>query len=160
MAFLDSSSWASVLVNGSPTSEFSIKRGLRQGDPLSLFLFILVVEGLHNALSTTGSSDLIRGVKFGSPEVLLDRFQSKLSSWKADLLYIGGRHTLIKAILGISSIYYFSSSMVPRIAFERNLEEIHVTWTQFEKKRDKIATLHEDNRDLAHSAWRRRHNPL
>ncbi|GKD91102.1 retrotransposable element Tf2, partial [Tanacetum coccineum] len=35
--------------------------------------------------------------------------------------------------------------------FGRNLEEIHVTWTQFEKKRDKIATLHEDDQDLAYS---------
>ncbi|GKB89405.1 putative RNA-directed DNA polymerase, eukaryota, reverse transcriptase zinc-binding domain protein [Tanacetum coccineum] len=66
-----SSSRASVLVNGGHNSEFSIKRGLRQGDPLSPFLFILVMDGLHNALSTAVSSGLIRGVKFGSPELTI-----------------------------------------------------------------------------------------
>nr|GEW37923.1 hypothetical protein [Tanacetum cinerariifolium] len=29
--------------------------------------------------------------------------------------------------------------------FGRHLEEIHVTWTQYGKKQDKIATLHEDD---------------
>jgi hypothetical protein len=36
----------SVLVNGSPTGEISIKRGLKQGDPLAPLLFLLVAEGL------------------------------------------------------------------------------------------------------------------
>nr|GEV98806.1 putative RNA-directed DNA polymerase, eukaryota, reverse transcriptase zinc-binding domain protein [Tanacetum cinerariifolium] len=61
----------SVLVNSSLTLEFSIKRGLRQGVPLLSFLFILVMEGFHNALSIAVSSSLIRGIKFGSPEIAI-----------------------------------------------------------------------------------------
>ncbi|GKC82420.1 cysteine-rich receptor-like protein kinase [Tanacetum coccineum] len=37
----------SVLVNGSPTGEFSMTRGIRQGDLLYPYLFLMVAESLH-----------------------------------------------------------------------------------------------------------------
>ncbi|GJV20810.1 hypothetical protein Tco_1369830 [Tanacetum coccineum] len=39
-------------------------------------------------------------------KMLIDRFRSKLSTWKASLLSIGGRLTLIKFVLGSLGIYY------------------------------------------------------
>jgi hypothetical protein len=42
-----SSAKMAVLVNGSPTKEFSMERGLCQGDPLSPLLFLITAEGLN-----------------------------------------------------------------------------------------------------------------
>ncbi|XP_058780367.1 uncharacterized protein LOC131654005 [Vicia villosa] len=36
----------SILVNGSPSKEFAVEIGLRQGDPISPFLFVIVTEAL------------------------------------------------------------------------------------------------------------------
>ncbi|GKD59320.1 RNA-directed DNA polymerase, eukaryota, reverse transcriptase zinc-binding domain protein, partial [Tanacetum coccineum] len=62
---------ASILINGSPTSEFSLKRGLRQGDPLSPFLFIILMEGLHITLKNGLTENMFRGICIGSPGIRL-----------------------------------------------------------------------------------------
>ncbi|GKD35485.1 RNA-directed DNA polymerase, eukaryota, reverse transcriptase zinc-binding domain protein [Tanacetum coccineum] len=60
---------SSILVNGIPTSEFSINRGFRQGDPLSPFLFILVMKGLHNAFAEAVGNGLISGININNSTI-------------------------------------------------------------------------------------------
>jgi len=57
-ACLESSS-VSVLVNGSPTQEFKPRIGLRQGDPLAPFLFLIVAEGLVGVVRKAVENDLL-----------------------------------------------------------------------------------------------------
>ncbi|XP_074327725.1 putative mitochondrial protein AtMg01250 [Apium graveolens] len=57
-----SSAHISVLVNGSPTSEFAPTRGLRQGDPLSPLLFNLVVDTLSRMIEKASEQGSFRGI--------------------------------------------------------------------------------------------------
>jgi len=52
----------SILVNGSPTKEFKPKRGLRQGDPLAPFLFLIVVEGLTRLMTNASSAGIFKDI--------------------------------------------------------------------------------------------------
>lgn len=54
----------SVLVNGSPMEEVLLQKGLRQGDPLAPFLFLLVAEGLSRMMSRVVELGLFSGFSF------------------------------------------------------------------------------------------------
>jgi len=53
-------------VNGCPTKEVNIQRGLKQEDPIAPFLFLLVVEGLSSLVRSAEEKGLYRGFKVGN----------------------------------------------------------------------------------------------
>ena len=59
----------SVLVNGSPSKEFKPSRGLRQGDPLAPFLFLVAAEGLAGIVRQALKVNMLSGLKIGSKEL-------------------------------------------------------------------------------------------
>ncbi|XP_071708944.1 uncharacterized protein [Rutidosis leptorrhynchoides] len=80
------SSHALLLLNGSPSSEFKIGRGLRQGDPLSLFLFIIGMVGLQAAIKDASDAMLYRGLRIGS---LSFSVNFSLNMYADDVLFVG-----------------------------------------------------------------------
>jgi ribonuclease HI len=52
----------SLLVNGEPHGYLKPSRGLRQGDPLSPYLFLLCAEGLHSLISQASVQGEMQGV--------------------------------------------------------------------------------------------------
>lgn len=65
------SSKSSVLVNGSPIAKFSLEWGLRQGDPMSSFLFLLVMEALNVAMSDAVELNIFKPLKVGGNKIML-----------------------------------------------------------------------------------------
>ena len=59
-----------MLVNGSPIKEFFMERGLCQGDPLSPFLFNLVVEVLSRLLDKARDRGMIKGKDLGTRQFI------------------------------------------------------------------------------------------
>eukprot|EP00253_Pinus_taeda_P035515 PITA_35515 len=53
----------SILLNGAPTITFNASRGLRQGDPLSPFLFIIAAEGLGRYFRKEARERKIQGLR-------------------------------------------------------------------------------------------------
>ncbi|GJY31543.1 RNA-directed DNA polymerase, eukaryota, reverse transcriptase zinc-binding domain protein [Tanacetum coccineum] len=103
-------SHSSVLVNGSPTAEFELFRGLRQGDPMSPFLFILAMEGLHALTSKAEASGLFKGASVGCNNMYISHLK-----YADDVFFFGEwswmwtGHTIMEELL---------SDMGRRIPFE------------------------------------------
>ncbi|KAJ0897860.1 putative RNA-directed DNA polymerase [Helianthus annuus] len=228
---------SSVLVNGAPTFLFRCEKGMRQGDPLSPFLFLVVMEALSCMINRAKNADLIKGIAtpnngpvithllyaddsivvgewsksemvnivrvfrcfflcsglkinieksnlYGigvgveetnelasevgcKPDVLpfkylglnvganmnqirnwqpvYDIFRKRLAIWKSNLLSIGGRVVIIKAVLESLPCYYFSlykapkkvisdlESMVKKFLWGGSIEERKTHWVAWDR---------------------------
>nr|GEV64276.1 RNA-directed DNA polymerase, eukaryota, reverse transcriptase zinc-binding domain protein [Tanacetum cinerariifolium] len=260
---------ASILINGSPTCEFNILRGLCQGDPLSPFLFIIAMEGLHVAMEDAMAAGLYNGCKINTVNLshlffaddalfigewsrsnivsltsildyfhrvsglkinyhkpnlfgvgvpfdevismalitgcnvlsppfnylglpidcnmalvkswdhIIGKFSKLITKWKASLLSIGGRTTLISSVLGALGMYFFSLFPMP-ISVNKKLESIRsnffwgsdgnikkipwISWNSTLTSKDKgglgIGSLYSLNHALLQKwRWRFLHNP-
>lgn len=56
----------SILINEESAGFFLSERDLRQGDPLSPFLFILAMEGFDSMMRMSIQNTLLKGFKIGS----------------------------------------------------------------------------------------------
>ncbi|XP_020963796.1 uncharacterized protein LOC110265242 [Arachis ipaensis] len=65
----------SVLVNGAPSKPFRMERGLRQRDPLSPFLFVLVVDVLHRMVGKAVRNGHIFPLLVGRDNIELSHLQ-------------------------------------------------------------------------------------
>ncbi|GJW37117.1 RNA-directed DNA polymerase, eukaryota [Tanacetum coccineum] len=230
------SGMASILLNGSPTSEFQFHCGLKQGDPLAPYLFILIMESLHLSFSRTVDEGIFTGIKIDSSlnishlfyaddavfigewstanisgithilhcfsllsgltinirkshllgvglpddrvaaaasnlgcsvmktpfkylgvmvggntskiqawDEVIGKLKARLSKWKLKTLSVGGRLTLLKAVLGSTPIYNMSIYKVPKSvlhtmeSLRRNFfngvqaDERNITWIKWSK---------------------------
>ncbi|XP_058756589.1 uncharacterized protein LOC131629807 [Vicia villosa] len=78
----------SVLVNGSPTREFIVEKGLRQGDSLSPFIYVIVAEGLKGMVSRAmdlgeyAGFDVRRSCNVNLLQFADDKLMVSEGSWK------------------------------------------------------------------------------
>ncbi|GJQ93532.1 RNA-directed DNA polymerase, eukaryota [Tanacetum coccineum] len=96
----------SVLVNRIPTSEFQFHKGLKQGDPLSPFLFILIMESLHLSFSKVTNAGLFLGIPIDSLLTLSHLF------FTDDAIFIGKWDSLnIRTIVNVLKCFHLASGL-------------------------------------------------
>ncbi|KAK2656639.1 hypothetical protein Ddye_009691 [Dipteronia dyeriana] len=112
-----------VLVNGSLSRQFRLERGLCQGDPLSPFLFDIVVECLSALFKKAGGVELVKGAVFGEGTVHISHLQfadDKILFLQPKLDYLmNARHILrcFELVSGLRINFY--KSCVVRVGKEK-----------------------------------------
>ena len=91
----------SILLNGKPYENMLPSRGIRQGDPLSPYLFLLCVEGFTSLLAKAENDGEIHGASIcrGAPKV------SNLLFADDSLLFYKATQNEVEVIFGVLQTY-------------------------------------------------------
>ena len=66
--------WLSVIVNGSASGFFTSTQGVRQGDPLSLALFIIMAKAFSKIIKHYHLMGKWKGAKIGGTSILVTHY--------------------------------------------------------------------------------------
>ena len=107
----------SILVNGAPCKPFRMKRGLRHGDPLSPYLFVMMAEVLSKLLSKAAGMGFFQGIKVGLRAVTLPHLQfanDTLIFYEPKLEYLQNLKTILYSFQNFSglTVNYAKSGLV------------------------------------------------
>lgn len=115
----------SVLLNGCPCPDFTLHRGLCQGDPLSPYLFILCAEVLSSLISRAQEHNILHGIQIarGAPMI------SHLFFADDSLIFCRATQQNANAIQEILQLYRTVSGQLPNldkseISFSRNVPTV------------------------------------
>ncbi|BBG99614.1 Ribonuclease H-like superfamily protein [Prunus dulcis] len=128
-----------IVVNGTPTGFIQPQRGLRQGDPLSQYLFLISTEGVTGLIQHFVGRGKLHGIKVSSSSPPL----SHLSFADDSILFCKateGEMDMVKHVLDL----YANGSGQQGLGFGKYLglkfEFGHSKKEVFEEIRDKVAT--------------------
>eukprot|EP00253_Pinus_taeda_P020518 PITA_20518 len=158
MTLVTSSSF-SILLNGSPLKIFNPSRGLRQGDPLFPFLFILMMEGLGLAIKAAKVEGKIQGLRLtwngnalSHQSFVDDTMLQGIPTVKESLAYKQVLKEFSMAVgievsLSKSKIFFFNTN----IAIQRNISRI--LGFQREMLPSKYLGVPSTNKPLSKTIW-------
>ncbi|XP_035845190.1 uncharacterized mitochondrial protein AtMg01250-like [Helianthus annuus] len=98
---------SSVLVNGSPAFEFQCHKGIRQGDPLLLFLFLIVMEVFSCMVNKACDTGNFEGIRLPNGGLVISHLL-----YADDALIIGEwEKENVKVVARILRVFYACSGL-------------------------------------------------
>ncbi|GKV24205.1 hypothetical protein SLEP1_g33843 [Rubroshorea leprosula] len=138
-----SSAIVSILVNGSPTEEFQMEKGLRQGDPLAPFLFLMIAEALNGLMLKAAEENLFQGVEIGRSGLKLTHLQyadDSIFFCEANEQNVMVLKSILRSFEMISGlkVNFFKSSLVglnvEKVSLEAYAEKLNCATGKFPSK--------------------------